>query len=493
MSSLPNDEDAAPETLLARDLDVRLSAPGAIDARCFEEFIATQRRLGLTHGERALGRHLRPIVIGEARYRAISRAAELVLSALGTVAARAPADERLADALGLSAAERALAEIDPGYPQALAVGRLDMLLDGDEFHVLELNADSPAGITDQAMIHRALANLPHMRALAEGGGVGSVTHRVTAHVPAPQNKLVGALADVFAAWSGGRRLGTIAIVDWLGVDTTGELQAVAELLNDAGYEAVCVDPDQLSYARGRLRAEVADVVRDGRRTRVGSMEIDLVYRRVITSELVSRRGMDHPLIRAYRARDVCVANSFRTKALNKKAAFAVLTDPHHGDLFSDEQRRAIAAHVPWTRRVGPALADDLIARREQLVLKPNDEYGGKGVLLGWTTPPDVWAAAVAQAAATDADAMVAQERSRTSTVRLPTFTDQVVYEDVYFDVCPFLFAGQAEGAMVRVSATPVCNVSAGAGIAAVVVASSVAGPRANAAADGAPSPGADGV
>ena len=113
---------------------------------------------------------------------------------------------------------------------------------------------------------------------------------------------------------------------------------MAELLNDAGYEAVCVDPDQLSYERGRLRAEVADVVRDGAPTRVRKMEIDLVYRRVITSELVSRRGMDHPLIRAYRARDVCVANSFRTKALNKKAAFAVLTDPRHCELFSDEER-----------------------------------------------------------------------------------------------------------------------------------------------------------
>ena len=145
---------------------------------------------------------------------------------------------------------------------------------------------------------------------------------------------------------------------------------------------MCVDPDQLSYARGRLRAEVADAVGQGRRARMRTMEIDLVYRRVITSELLSRRGMDHPLIRAYRARDVCVANSFRTKALNKKAAFAVLTEPSYGELFSDEQRRAIAAHVPWTRRVGPALVDDLIARREQLVLKPNDEYGGKGVAAG---------------------------------------------------------------------------------------------------------------
>ena len=113
-------EILAPETLLANELDARLSAPGAIDARCFEEFMATQRRLGLTHGERALGRHLRPIIIGETRYRAITRTAELILSALATVASRASTDEALADALGLTAAERALAEIDPGYPQALA-------------------------------------------------------------------------------------------------------------------------------------------------------------------------------------------------------------------------------------------------------------------------------------------------------------------------------------------------------------------------------------
>jgi hypothetical protein len=87
--------------------------------------------------------------------------------------------------------------------------------------------------------------------------------------------------------------------------------------------------------------------------------------------------------------------------------------------------------------------------------------------------------------------VVAQERGRSSTVRLPTFTDQVVFEDVYFDLCPFLFAGVAEGAMVRVSATPVCNVSAGAGIAAVVVAGSVG--RANVAAGAARGAEVDGV
>jgi hypothetical protein len=482
----PTPDRAAPEApararALARDLEARLAAPGAIDARCFEAFLESQRRLGLTHGDRPLCRHLRPIVISGAQYREMARAAELIVAALAAVAARARVDAALADQLGLTATERELAAIDPGYPQPLAVGRLDMLVDADGFHVLELNADSPAGITDQPLIQRALGGLPHMRGR---GGAEPALSAAAASLDAggdlrPDLALLAALRQIFAAWGGGRALSTIAIVDWCGVDTTGELQAVADLFNAAGHRAVCVDPGQLSYSHGRLRAETADG--SGGWGRVSQMEIDLVYRRIITSELVARRGLAHPLIRAYRDGVVCVANSFRTKALNKKAAFAVLTDPRHAGLFSEPQRQAIAAHVPWTRPVGPEMVAELIARREELVLKPNDEYGGKGVRLGWCTPPEEWAAAVAAAASvagvtgSEDNLVVVQERRRPRTVRLPTYRDRIVYEDLYFDVCPFLFAGRTEGAMVRVSATPVSNVSAGAGIAGLLIADEGAG------------------
>jgi hypothetical protein len=349
------------------------------------------------------------------------------------------------------------------------VGRLDMLVDVDGFHMLELNADSPAGITDQPLVQRAMGELPHLR-LGRAGWLPELASWAQGDGGArPDLALLAGLREVFASWASGRTLGTIAIVDWCGGDTAGELQAVCELLNAGGHQAVCVDPGQLSYTRGRLWAEVANDA-SGAWGRLRSMPVDLVYRRIITSELVARRGLGHPLIRAYRDGAVCVANSFRTKAMNKKAAFAVLTDPRHAGLFSDEQRRAIAAHVPWTRRVRPEMTGELIARREELVLKPNDEYGGKGVQLGWFTPPDAWATAVAAAAADPQGVVVAQERRRPRMVRLPTYRDRVVYEDVYFDLCPFLFAGRAEGAMVRVSATPVSNVSAGGGIAGLLIA-----------------------
>src|SRR5205814_10194015 len=86
--------------------------------------------------------------------------------------------------------------------------------------------------------------------------------------------------------------------------------------------------------------------------------------------------------------------SFRAKLLHKKMSFALLSDDRYGHLYTPSQRAAIAKHIPWTRKVREGhtthagkvvdLADFVIANRGTLVLKPNDEYGGKGVVLGWT-------------------------------------------------------------------------------------------------------------
>jgi hypothetical protein len=196
--------------------------------------------------------------------------------------------------------------------------------------------------------------------------------------------------------------------------------------------------------------------------------IDLVYRRVIVQELIERRGLDHPLIAAYRAHAVCVANSFRTKAMNKKAGFAVLCDPRFRELFSSEQREAIAKHIPWTQRVRPCrtqwhgrsvdLLELIAAEREQLVLKPNDEYGGKGVLLGWCTSDATWAAALESS---HTCSMIVQERIEPITMRVPIFAGEIVEEEVFLDVCPYVFSGKMGGVMLRLSSSSLTNVSAG--------------------------------
>ncbi len=90
-----------------------------------------------------------------------------------------------------------------------------------------------------------------------------------------------------------------------------------------------------------------------------------------------------------------------------KAFFAVLTDEQNGALFSHGERELIRKHIPWTRvvaDVGTAhygqrieLLAFIRKERENLVLKPSDEYGGSGVTLGWETSEADWDAAIERA------------------------------------------------------------------------------------------------
>ncbi len=436
-----------------RAIELELSLPGAMTEHRFAEFLARQQTLGLVQGERPLCHHLSPFVVGEAQYTRLCRAAERIVSALEKLARHALVDRAFADAIGLSPEERELAAIDPGYPELVTVGRLDALVRGDHFFFIEMNADSPGGLVDQLLVERTLFELPHLRPLRM---------RTDIMTPEPHNGVLDALLRVYRS-SGRGGVPTIALVDFESTGTLGEIKVLADSFSRAGYPSFFVDPGALRY--------------DGRKLSAHGREFDLVYRRVLVNELLESHGMNHPLIRAYRDGAVCVANSFRTKAVNKKATFAALGDPAYAHLFSDEERSAIAGHVPWTRRLRPGPVDfhgasvdlfELLSReRARFVLKPNDDYGGRGVVLGWTAAEDAFSQALAAAETAD---MIVQERADAGTARVPALRDgAIVWEDVYFDLCPFVFAGHVEGGIVRLSPTGITNVSAGAGVSALLV------------------------
>ena len=151
--------------------------------------------------------------------------------------------------------------------------------------------------------------------------------------------------------------------------------------------------DRVRSARAGLRQRRARP----RRAR----SIDLVYRRVLVNDILAKPAECRALVDACAARAVCMANSFRCKLAHKKAFFAVLTDPAHASLFSaerargDPRARSVDARRSTTsRRDKDDWRGELLeltrAWREHLVLKPNDEYGGKGVNLGWEMTEGEW-------------------------------------------------------------------------------------------------------
>ena len=83
----------------------------------------------------------------------------------------------------------------------------------------------------------------------------------------------------------------------------------------------------------------------------GDFHINLIYKRVLITELIERGGVDHPVVQAVRDGNVCMVNPFRCKILYKKMSLAVLSDERNAAMFNETELRAIRAHVPWTRAV----------------------------------------------------------------------------------------------------------------------------------------------
>jgi uncharacterized circularly permuted ATP-grasp superfamily protein len=169
-----------------------------------------------------------------------------------------------------------------------------------------------------------------------------------------------------------------------------------------------------------------------------------------------------------------MVNSFRSKLIHKKALFAVLTDEHRAGLFSQTELAAIAAHVPWTRLVRDEqtsyfghevdLLQFVLANRSKLVLKPNDDYGGHGITIGWNTNETVWREAT-EGALQNGDYLV-QERVPTARETFPALTEdgRIEFSEQLVDLDPLLFNGKVGSAFTRLSATELANVTSGGGM-----------------------------
>ena len=180
------------------------------------------------------------------------------------------------------------------------------------------------------------------------------------------------------------------------------------------------------------------------------------------------------LLDAYRAGAVCMVNSFRSKLVHKKAHFAILTDARHAPLFTAEERAAIRAHVPWTRRVRAEksehygeeidLLDFVSKTRDRLVLKPNDDYGGHGIHIGWNTDEISWDEGLRSALA-NGDYLV-QERVPTAREVFPALLDDgtIEFAEQLVDLDPLLFYGKVGSAFTRLSSSELANVSSGGGM-----------------------------
>lgn len=418
----------------------------ALAAASVERLRNGQRLRRLSFGDRPLSISLRPNLLTPERYAEAVGASRAIHGALIALEHALLADDELRAELDLEPEEERLALADPGCVHSSPSARLDSFF-AKHVRYVEYNAESPAGMAYEDSLAQVFSGLPVMRAFRRRFRLRTLPVR---------GRQLNCMMRAFGQWGGTERP-VMAIVDWVGVPTTTEFELFRDYFESRGIPTVICDPRALELRGGRLHA-------DGR-------AVNLVYRRVLTSELLAKRSETTALLDAYTSGAACVVNTFRAKLLHKKMSLALLSDDRHANLYTTAQRAAIERHVPWTRKVreGPTTRagrpiGDLLAhcaeRREELVLKPNDEYGGKGVVLGWTVGQSEWEQAL-RAATTQS--YVVQEAVEVPREPFPVALKGVEMLDLSIDLDPYLFEGRPGGCLTRLSSTALLNVTAGAG------------------------------
>ena len=417
-----------------------------------EDLFRRMRRANLTFGDRVHCPFLRPFFLSPEDEERVRTVAETIAELGERVVVAALDDKHLFAQLHLREEEERLARIPVRFGPASTASRLDAFLLPDSLKFAEYNGESPAGAGYAETLAEIFSELPMM---------GPFARKYEVHRYSLSAKLLEALLQSYRDWGGSVQKPQVAIVDWEEVPTWSEFEILRARFEKMGIPTLIADPRELEW--------------DGKALTLEENRVDLVYRRVLINDIVAKPAECSALVKAYTAGAVCVANNFRCKIPHVKAFFAVLTDEQNGGLFSLSERELIRKHIPWTRVVADVQTAhygehvELLAfirkERENLVLKPSDEYGGSGVTLGWETSEAAWDEAIERALIAKNGAWIVQERISIRREVFPYIAQRgrVDYRDMLVDFAPYLFRGKLCGFLTRLSSTGLANVTSGGG------------------------------
>jgi glutathionylspermidine synthase len=411
----------------------------------------TLKQRGLYFGSRPICTVLRPHFYLRGHWEHIKRETETLLTAFTRAHDLCVLDASLREQLRLQEYEERLFSLDANLGAVpWSTSRLDSFfnVDNQGLQFVEYNAETPAGMGYEDILAEMFMELEPMKRFGE--------HYHIRHMPLI-HELMLTLLHAYKDW-GGKHKPQVAIIDWQTVPTLNEHEMIRAHFDSCNIRTVMADPRALEYRNGLLW--------------VGNFRVDMIYKRVLWSELIQEMGIENPIIRAIRDRAVFMTNAVSCKLMAKKASFALLSDERNAHLFTAQQQAAIQAHIPWTRLIEERktlfkgqeidLLPYITEHRDCFVLKPNDEYGGKGVIIGWECTLDDWNDALRHAETTP---YVVQERAETVQRPFPAYIDgHLDISPRNVDADPYVFYGRTVyGCLTRLSSLTLLNVTAGGG------------------------------
>jgi glutathionylspermidine synthase len=340
---------------------------------------------------------------------------------------------------------------DPGYIKNTIINRLDILFDGKNIKFVEFNTDNPGGrgwtdtyedLYKESSLYKDL--------ISEFA------------VPTDRNIVKGEFDAILSCFkemniSDPPRL---ALVEFSSSGVRGDVEIIRDYFIEHGVEANIIDGRDFEYRNGKLYSNGVNFNMLHRGLRA---EFFLRYPRELKD---FHKGVQN--------RAACMVNSFRAVLGSEKSMLSFISNPMNHHYFTEEQIKVIKKHIPWTRKFDETitmskegeevtLKSYMMSRKNELVVKPATGAGGYGVMVGKTTDQLKWNEIVEGYSGDPG--WIVQEYAEIPQIKLPVIkNNKVVFESKFLNISPYVFNGKYVGALGRVSAKDVINVSSGGGI-----------------------------
>ena len=254
--------------------------------------------------------------------------------------------------------------LDYGYNTKVPMGRFDIFYyDDGSYMFCELNTDGSSAMNEEAELSSIIRKSAIARHIEETHSLDSfelfdswideihTIYREFRHVDDKNEKP------------------KVAIVDFVDKGTSLEFEVFKEHFVDRGFDCSIVDP--------------RDVVCENGWMTIDGEIIDIVYRRLVTKDLMDRYEEIPEFIKGIRGKKTCVVGSLKSQIVHTKMFFAVLHNPVVRKYFNADELDFIDASIPETVKIDKDMEMDVFIRdREDYILKPIDYYASKGVISG---------------------------------------------------------------------------------------------------------------
>lgn len=281
----------------------------------------------------------------------------------------------LCSALGMSPRVAALAVAGARHGSTPPYGRPDLYYDGTSFTLLEMNSGSELAGVDWGEINEAYLRIPEFAAFAEAHRLGyvDVGDRVAMY-----------LRELAAPITGGADP-VVAMID------------ISD--NMTKYEAHYHSFVSHMAPRGIrvLVTHIADVGTKNGKLTVDGTPVDVAMRYFTLEEISASPHAEEwlaPVMRANEAGTTILFASLDHGIYANKGTLAMVWQLREEGALSADEAAVVDRIMPWTRRATPDLRPYAEEHRDELVLKPCNGLGGVGVVIGWTSTPEQWTAAL---------------------------------------------------------------------------------------------------